>query len=106
MYSHLRYYNNLDHNKKKEYKQFLLNHGKNICLGILCRGKIKELNKFPKGETNCCECYEFIVSSKQSKKLSDIKKKVIVDKKKSINTIDEWKQILQNHKKLAINVMD
>lgn len=106
MYSHSRYYNNLDNNKKKEYRQFLIKHGKNICLGILCRGKIKELNRFPKNEDNCYECYEFIVSSKQSKKLSDIKKKVIHDRRNNKNTLDEWNQLVENYKKLTTNIVN
>lgn len=102
MSNQLNYIGKLNRQQKLNYKKHLLNHNKSICTGILCRGEVKPLNKFPKhGDFDkCYECYEIIVTHRQSLKIREYRNKIKLDRQQNKKILKKWKELNFEHKKI------
>lgn len=86
------YYETLSANKKKIYKKQLEMDGKYICLGIVCRGKIKQIKEFPyKNVEKCIQCYKESLLFTSNRTLKKIYRNVKYERKIHRELIKEWK---------------
>ena len=104
------YFKQLSRKQKTYYRQNLLKKNKDICDGILCKGKIKSLSEFSNNKNNknnknnmsninnnkynkCNVCKFDEILNKNSYTLKYIYLKMKCDRKYNKDKIGEWKEL-------------
>lgn len=71
------YYETLSKTQKKTFEKQLESDGKFICLGMLCKGKIKNMKEFPfKDIHKCSKCYRESLLFKHNRTLKKVYRNV------------------------------
>lgn len=91
------YYETLSKTQKKIFKKQLESDGKSICLGMLCKGKIKHIKEFPfKDIEKCSKCYRESLLFKNNRTLKKVYRNVKYERKINKEIIIEWNRFLKS----------